>query len=619
MLRRLGFLIAAVWLLTPATARAQLKPTSTNSEYSDYEKEAIEIALKDLNFKVDPAPEGKSIGKITTVRLDILEPRDPGPELLQPIPILHPLGVYVTKPMLNKYLHITTKDFIVRREMLLKEGDTYEQITIDETARNMRSRMPQVSVVIIVPVQSTEPGKVDLLVLTKDIWSLRLSFNVVGTSNGIEDFLLVPQETNFLGLQHTISTSFRYQPETLAFGIGYNVPRFGYSWVGAGASAGIIFNRITSTPEGSSMGISVAKPLYSTRTEWAWDASAGYSVGVSRRYSNAQVLLFDSRFTPQRDNIPIEYKSRSFSGEASLTRSFGWAIKNNFTLSANAVTATYETFDLSKFDPRAAQSFRTNFLPTSEQRVYPQLSWHTFQNDYLRTLDITTLGLQEDYRLGHDISASVYPVLHDLGSSRDLIGVSGKIGYSAAIRDGFVGTAVSAFSENQISTAGDAAENGKTTDAAVSVALGIASPRLPFGRFVFNTSFTNRFQNYLNSRTAIGGSDRLRGYPTGFFSGKDTEYFNVEYRTRSVEFLKVQIGGVAFTDAGDAENGLAKLRLKQSVGAGIRILPPQINRDVFRLDFAVPLMRGPFPSSDTPTVIVAPYSIFFTFGQAFSP
>src|SRR5262249_28111330 len=159
------------------------------------------------------------------------------------------------------------------REFLLKEGDRYVQVLIDETARNMRSRMPvQVSLVVILPVRSKDdPNKVDLLVITKDIWSLRLSFDVVGTSGGLETLLIVPQETNFLGVHPTVQTRYQYQPDTQPFGVGYSLPRVGTSWIGAGASASITLNQASGRPEGSSVGLSAGQGLYSTLTDWAWD------------------------------------------------------------------------------------------------------------------------------------------------------------------------------------------------------------------------------------------------------------------------------------------------------------------------------------------------------------
>ncbi len=607
-----GTLACAVGLLVTAPARGQ-KPTSQATEYSPYEREAIRDALKAKGLEIDPAPENKTIGKIELVRLEVLEPRDPGPELLKKVPIVSPVGRYVKKRHLN-WLHALSKEYIILRELLLREGDSYVQVLIDETARNMRARMPlQVSLVVIVPVKSTEKGeegKVDLLVITKDIWSLRLSFDIAVTPGGLENFILVPQETNFLGLHHTAQTRFQMQPETFTFGVGYKIPRFGYSWIGAGASAAIFVNRRRLEPEGSSIGLSAGQALYSTRTEWAWDADVGYTVGVARRYSNAQVFLFDSRRTRERDFIPFEYKSRSFTASAGLTRSFGWGFKNNFSLTANASLAEYDTFDLSAFDPAAAEDFRRRALPTSESRVYPAIGWRTFTTNFLRTLDVNTLALQEDFRLGHDVSATVYPVVRALGSSRDLIGVSAKAGYAVAFGDGLAGASVTTFAE---------AQDGIVTDGSIGGSFGAVTPRIfGWGRIVMNASFNNRYKNYLNARTFIGGEDRLRGYPTAFFFGKDTVFYNLEYRSRAIEILKAQIGGVAFFDAADAANGFDMLHAKQSVGVGVRALFPQVNRNVLRIDVAFPLKRGPFPETGSP-VPVDPFGFYFSFDQAFSP
>jgi hypothetical protein len=624
--RRITAVLAAVFFVLSFTRPAWAqKPTSQTTEYSAYEKEAIQIALAENKLEIEPFPEGKVIDTIHGVRLEVLEPRDPGPELLKKVPVVAPIGEYVTKPMLN-WLHVLSKEWIIRRELLLKEGDRYVQVIIDETARNMRSRMPlQVSLVVILPVKSADPDKVDLLIITKDIWSLRLSLDVAATPGGIENLAIVPQETNFLGMHHTAQTRFQLQPETYSFGVGYKIPRFGYSWIGAGTTASITVNRRSGSPEGSAIGISAGQGLYSTRTPWAWDADVGYSVGVARRYSNARVFAFDSRRTPERERIPFQYKSRSFAASASVARSFGWAIKNNFSLSFNATTADYELFEesLVGVSPVAAADFTRRALPTSESRVYPAISWSTFTTNFLRTLDINTLALQEDYRLGHNVSVTFYPVPKAFGSSRNLLGVSAKAGYAVALGDGLAGASVSGFAENQDDRTpcvnGDDWIPCTVTDGSVGASFGAITPRIfGFGRIAMNTSFNNRYRNYLNSRTFIGGEDRLRGYPTAYFFGKDTVFFNLEYRSRSVEILKAQLGGVLFYDTGDAATGFDMLRAKQSVGFGLRALFPQVNRLVFRLDFAFPLNRGPFPESGSP-LPVDPFGFFFAFDQAFAP
>jgi hypothetical protein len=205
--------------------------------------------------------------------------------------------------------------------------------------------------------------------------------------------------------------------------------------------------------------------------------------------------------------------------------------------------------------------------------------------------------------------ASVYPVSRSLGSTRTLIGFSAKAGYAVALGDGLAGASISTFAENH---------EGQISDGSVSGSFGAVTPRFGIGRLVVNTSFSNRYRNYLNARAFAGGDDRLRGYPTNFFFGNDTVFYNLEFRSTSIEILKAQLGGVLFYDAGDVATDFNALRAKQSVGFGLRALFPQVNRSVFRMDFAFPLQRGPFPETGTDE-IVSPFGFFFGFDQAFSP
>lgn len=600
---RPGTILLALAFLLASSSRVAVaqQPTSRATGYSKYEKETIKNALERLDLKIDPTAEGKTIERIDVVRLEVLEQRDPIPDEV--------LGVK-TRKLLNS-LHYTSRDYVIRREVLLDVGEPYSQVMADETARNMRARMPlQVSLVLIVPVTGSAPDKVGLLVISKDIWSLRLSYDLSVTPGGVENFVLVPQETNLFGYQHTASTRFQYQPETYTFGVGYKVPRFGYSWVGASAAASVTLNRRSGDPEGSAASISVGRGLYSTRAEWGYSADASYGVGVARRYVNAKVGVFDSQVTPTvRDNIPTQYRSRTAAASVGITRSFGWGLKNNFSVTMNAATSAYEGIDLGVFDPGAVEDFNRRFVPVGETRVYPAFSWATFRNDYFRTIDINTLALQEDYRLGHDVSVTVYPVLKALGSTRDVSGITAKAAYAIPLGDGLVGASVSTFAEN---------EKHEVTDGSVSGSFGAVTPRIGIGRIVMNTSFINRYRNYLRGRTFLGGDDRLRGYPSNFFFGKDAVYYNLEFRSTSIEIFKVQIGGVAFFDAGDAAQGFDMLNAKQSVGVGIRTLLPQLNRLVFRADLAFPMKRGPFPETGVPTK-VDPVGFFFAFDQAFAP
>jgi hypothetical protein len=73
----------------------------------------------------------------------------------------------------------------------------------------------------------------------------------------------------------------------------------------------------------------------------------------------------------------------------------------------------------------------------------------------------------------------------------------------------------------------------------------------------------------------------------------------------------VQLGGVAFYDAGEAFNGWSDFHPVHDVGVGLRALFPTFDRVVFRADVGFPISQSPLPAG------VGPATFFVTFGQGF--
>jgi hypothetical protein len=93
----------------------------------------------------------------------------------------------------------------------------------------------------------------------------------------------------------------------------------------------------------------------------------------------------------------------------------------------------------------------------------------------------------------------------------------------------------------------------------------------------------------------LGGSTGLRGTFAEEFSGRDMILGNVEYRARPIEILSSWLGLVFFYDVGSAFDTTPSLT--HTVGIGLRILLPQLNRDVIRIDFGI-VIGGPPPGVD---------------------
>ena len=83
-----------------------------------------------------------------------------------------------------------------------------------------------------------------------------------------------------------------------------------------------------------------------------------------------------------------------------------------------------------------------------------------------------------------------------------------------------------------------------------------------------------------------------------------------ELRTRSLDIASVQIGAVAFYDAGVAGDLGGTFDPRTSAGGGLRIVLPQVDRAVFRIDIGIPLSAEPRPAD------VPPVALFVAFHQA---
>jgi len=456
----------------------------------------------------------------------------------------------------------------------------------------------------VVPLKGSTPDRVKLLVLTKDVWSLRLAWDISATNAGLERLIFQPAETNLAGLHHTAGATFVYQPLSTSLGLRYSVPRILDSHIGFAASTNVIFNNPTGSTEGSYGLFSLQQPLWSARTEWAWYSSLQWRDEMTRRYSQAALALFDSKLTPQKDKIPDEYRSDIVQAQLGVVRSFGWARKNDFVLALEASHSRFSPDDLSKFDPIAAADYVKKRVPVSDDRYGPTLEWRAYSSSFTSVLDLDSLGLQEDWRLGHFLDVKLYPVSQNFGSTRTFFGIFAEAGETIAIRDALFRVDVQNVYEANVAELLQGMFTANTF---------FASPRTPIGRIVWSGQLIDRYANYLNQTTLIGASTRLRGYPTNYFVGQDAIASNLELRTRPIEILKVQVGAAAFYDVASAFDSFSNIQPKQSAGVGIRALLPTFDRIVFRVDVGFPISASPLPAD------VGPVNVLVTFAQPFSP
>jgi hypothetical protein len=528
--------------------------------YSAYEQSVIRSALSGRGERIDPNPEGKVIEDIRFVLIDVFDERDPVPKWLN-------------------LFHARTRREVVARELLFASGERYSQARVDETARNLRGLF-QLSLVLLVPLEGASPDRVRVLVMTKDVWSLRL-----GWTAQVQRFELLRldsalTEVNLAGMHQTVAAQFGLDPASYYVGGAYENLRVSGSRIHARARAGVILNRSTGRAEGSFGSLLYGQPLYSLATKWAWSSYFAWRKDIEREFVGSRIQTYNAIATPERDAIPRVWNRDLLFGQYALIRSFGTHYKFDWSFGAEASRAVFRSGDLSANAPAAVTEFERVILPVTDQRVSPFVALRARTADFLRTLDFETLALQEDVLLGHDLTVKVYPASRAVGSTRDLVGLNATLSYTIPVGDGIVRAV--AVSNTEISRPAE-------TDAMLRGTLRVTSPSLGFGRLVFDATVIDRYEDYFRQRYILGGNGRLRGFMADEFKGRDVVAANLEYRTPPLNVLSVQVGGALFYDVGDAFDRFSAFCPKQGAGFGGRFVFPQLERGVWRLDWGFAL------------------------------
>ena len=163
--------------------------------------------------------------------------------------------------------HVRTRSFVIRRLLLLGEGDRLDPLHVSESERVLRnSPVVNDARVLVVPVKNARDS-VDILVLVQDRWTLNADLNVDATSvsAGVN-------ETNVLGFGQELNQRFDYSLQT---------PQ--PSWSGFHRIHNIDQSFIRSTiayalePEQDRVSVSLDRPFYSPLALWAGNISAGHA------------------------------------------------------------------------------------------------------------------------------------------------------------------------------------------------------------------------------------------------------------------------------------------------------------------------------------------------------
>ncbi len=598
--RRSSVTTLALLLCLAITAPVAADEPSEGNPYglSEFEWRLVSRSMEErgLTPVTYEAAAGKRIERIEVVTEDPLTPEDPWPDIAN-------------------LAHATSRPSVIRGELLFDVGDVYDKTVADESARNLRGPLV-LSIVEILPARGSTDDSVVMLVVTKDVWSLRVNTNFLLVGEVLSFLSLSLSENNIFGLHKIGALTFLLEQDTLSFGEFYSDPRLFGSRFTLGESASVIVNRDSGKPEGFSAATSVNKPLFSLATKWGYGASASGTRQIGRLFNGAALRTFDDPDTAEVEELPFAYRVVNVGGDATVVRSFGKEVKHNISGGYDVSFTKFEYGETDgqagAFDASLVRSFEDTFLPRSETISRVFVRYRVFTPDFAQGRNFDTYALPEDFRFGPSVTISASHADPLIGSSSrfETLGFSGvyRLPIGAEAEDGLLPRSVDVL---VFSTGADTRlEGGEFFDNELRLSAKNYSPPFLSGRLVVGVSAVHRLNDISNRLNSVGGGSGLRGYASGQFLARSVLSSNVEWRTLPIELWTFHLGLAAFYDLAviaHEEDWSDKLVL-HGTGVGLRWLNPASNRIVLRLDYGFPF-GGP--------VATLPGNFSFGFEQAF--
>jgi hypothetical protein len=568
-----------VLLLAPAHARAD-----GYTDLGELERAAVDSALAQRGLVIEPSPEGKRVGVVHVFTQEVFQPSD---------------GRLLTW---FNHFHYTTRDDHLRRESLLGPGDAYDQSKVDETVRILRNRTlysdrdpPLSGIVAVVPVKAAQPNTVDLLIVTRDVWSLRLNSDWNFQPGYLINFNASLSENNLLGRRKHAALTYTLNPDDMWLGPNYLDPNLLGTRVRLTVARYEIWARkigeLAAGPhEGSSSWVRVEYPLYALSQHWGAFIDGSYTTQVSRlvygkelTYYNPTTGNCDLAGSPGTDpGAGCAYRLRTGGLSSGVTRSVErpWFI-HRFTI-GNEVGLNRPSF-LPDFPQALRDSFAQDNFRTAERTSSLYLQYVAFTPRYRTYRNLDSFDLSEDQRLGPWLTLKLGWASRLLGSEADFFTVSVDAHLNIDVLNGLQNVGLSWDTRHY----GEGWRDQKLTAWFTAYSPVIARAF----RVLISSTATTQMNNIHRPRIYVGALEGVRGYPLSAFVGYDAYTAHLEVRSMALPVASMRLGGLAFADAGHAAYAWDQLQFYGDVGAGLRLLIPQLNAEVIRCDWAFPL-RG---------------------------
>ncbi|HET9622584.1 MAG TPA: BamA/TamA family outer membrane protein [Kofleriaceae bacterium] len=537
---------------------------------STLEQASVRRAFAARGYEIDAAPWGKVIERVEVYNEDVFA---------EPNPFLQ----------FFNHFHVTTTERTIRTDSVVQAGEVWDQARVEETARHLRDPLYS-SVVAVVPVVARDPAKVNVLIVTRDIWSLRFNTSYTFQQGKLTNLSTSLSENNFLGRRELLSLGLVMDQGAIAVGPLFIDKNLFGEHINFQAQVQDIINRddllqhSTLHNEGTQSTITLTRPLWSLASEWAGGVVFTHRFAINRQFRGTAldtIAFQDPATGVVSPPFGREYKMHQWNVNAFVTRQWGSEVKQQ--LSFGHTVDNQRPRPLDDFAGTAAerQAFIDDVLPRSEVTSVPYVEYAMFTPRYHTLRNISSFDLAEDLRVGPSLDLVLGQGLKLLGSDNNFQRWSSSLGWVFPwTRDGFVSVSGSFNGRYQ---------SGDIIDATASGTLRFATPPIQgVVRLLAQSQISTRFHDTQNNFYALGSDTGLRGFAINQFTGQRFFDTQIEARTLPYPVWVFRIGGVAFYDLGDAADTFKQFQLHQDAGIGLRALIPQLSSQLYKFDFAIP-------------------------------
>jgi len=460
------------------------------------------------------------------------------------------------------FLHIETREQVVRREIPFQPGDVVNARLVHEAERNLRT-FRFLKDARIEP-QVDEDGTVHAVVHTRDAWTLKGSagFTQVG---GQRSFGFSVHEANLLGFGKDLVLAHEKTPERSIDTVQYlDRQILGTQWT--------LDTRYQALSDGKTRFLELSRPYRGLETPWAMSFRASSSDAVESVYNLRQTAY---AFSSRQENVLV-------GGTMAAVVADGRALRLGGGLDLKQ----------SRYGP--IQTLAAGSLPSPVLRDRQLRGVHVtaglFEDRYQAFVDLAGMTHPEDYNLGWDAQVSVGSYLKGLGSD-----VTSPFLRASAAK----GWTPGAQSLLLLRAKGEARhESDGWQD--VSLNLGFTAYHQGF-RAQTQAAYVQLdvvHRPEPESYLYLGGMDGMRGYGNHLLLGDRRWMASLEERINtSYDWLGIlRLGFVVYADGGAirrTDTGRWS-RTYVDVGGGLRLgnLKSSVGR-VFLLTIAYPLVRDP--------------------------